>query len=256
MTEDDRLFEESLRKTTEKYSGQALDTALAEFCWREALVDDQQLAVSTLFRLQGEANVTSTALDDVLLTALSMNAADNTAVVLPRIGRADAPGSGTPERIAVQGVATRRIENCDNVVVVTADGNDTIAFVVARDALSLQTISGVDPALHLVAVDGDCTASGDAAPVSWTDAVAAGQVALAHELVGAATAMLQLARDHAVQRIQFGRPIASFQAVRHRLADALVMVEAAEAAVTAAWADPSPLAAALAKAIAGRAART
>src|SRR3954453_11810302 len=70
------------------------------------------------------------------------------------------------------------------------------------------------------------------------------------------SAMLQLARDHAVQRIQFGRPIASFQAVRHRLADALVQTEAAAAAATAAWADQSPLAAALAKAIAGRAACT
>src|SRR3954454_10263720 len=140
MTEDDRLFEESLRKTTEKYSGQALDTALAEFGWREALADDRQLAVLTLFRLQGEANVTSTALDDVLLTALSMDAADDTAVVLPRIGRVDAPGSGSPERIAVHGVATRRIENCDKFVVVTSEGNATTAVVVARDALSGRVI--------------------------------------------------------------------------------------------------------------------
>src|SRR3954468_23309881 len=102
MTEDDRLFEESLRKTTEKHSGQALDTALAEFGWRDALADDRQLAVSTLFRLQGEANVTSAALDDVLLSALGLAAADNTAVVLSRIGRADAPGSGAPGHIAVQ----------------------------------------------------------------------------------------------------------------------------------------------------------
>src|SRR3954447_18010685 len=161
MTEDDRLFEESLRKTTDKYSGQALDTALAEFGWREALADDRHLAVSTLFRLQGEANVTSTALDDVLLTALSMAAADDTAVVLPRIGRVDAPGSGSPERIAVHGVATRRIKNCDNVVVVTADGNDTIAFVIARDALTLQAIDGIDPELRLVAVDASNVAPRD-----------------------------------------------------------------------------------------------
>jgi alkylation response protein AidB-like acyl-CoA dehydrogenase len=68
--------------------------------------------------------------------------------------------------------------------------------------------------------------------------------------------MLQLARDHARERIQFGRPIAAFQAVRHRLAESLVAIEAAEAALGAAWDIGSPLDAALAKAIAGRSART
>ena len=67
--------------------------------------------------------------------------------------------------------------------------------------------------------------------------------------------MLQLARDHAVDRVQFDRPIAGFQAVRHRLAESLVAIEAADAAATAAWDDRSPLGAALAKAIAGRSAR-
>ena len=83
----------------------------------------------------------------------------------------------------------------------------------------------------------------------------AGQLALTHELIGASRAMLALARDHAVERIQFDQPIARFQAVRHRLADAFVAVESAATAVDAAWDDGSPLAAATAKAIAGRSAR-
>ena len=61
---------------------------------------------------------------------------------------------------------------------------------------------------------------------------------------------------HALERIQFGRPIGSFQAVRHRLAESLVALEAASAMLAAAWEDPSPLLAAVAKAVAGRAART
>ena len=68
--------------------------------------------------------------------------------------------------------------------------------------------------------------------------------------------MLDLARAHALERVQFGRPIARFQAVRHRLADALVAVEALDAALGAAWDEPNPMTAALAKAIAGRTART
>ena len=67
--------------------------------------------------------------------------------------------------------------------------------------------------------------------------------------------MLDLAREHAVERIQFGVPIASFQAVRHRLADSLVAVESARGALDAAWEAGSPFDAAVAKAIAGRSAR-
>ena len=41
--------------------------------------------------------------------------------------------------------------------------------------------------------------------------------------------MLSLARQHALDRVQFGKPIAGFQAVRHRLAETLVAIEGAEA---------------------------
>ena len=40
----------------------------------------------------------------------------------------------------------------------------------------------------------------------------------------------RLAREHALERVQFDRPIAGFQAVRHRLAEGLVAIEAADAA--------------------------
>ncbi len=57
--------------------------------------------------------------------------------------------------------------------------------------------------------------------------------------------------------MQFGRPIASFQAVRHRLAEALVAVEALDATLRRGRpTSRTPLTAALAKATAGRTART
>jgi alkylation response protein AidB-like acyl-CoA dehydrogenase len=68
--------------------------------------------------------------------------------------------------------------------------------------------------------------------------------------------MLALARQHALDRVQFGRPIASFQAVRHRLAETLVAIEGAEATLQAATNEPDDLASLLAKAAAGRAALT
>ena len=93
-------------------------------------------------------------------------------------------------------------------------------------------------------------------PGGWTAAVALGRLAVAHELVGASRQMLDLARTHALDRVQFGRPISGFQAVRHRLAETLVAIEMAEAVLEAAWLDGSPVTAAMAKAVAGRQART
>lgn len=75
-------------------------------------------------------------------------------------------------------------------------------------------------------------------------------------LVGSARAMLALARQHAVDRVQFGKPIASFQAVRHRLAETLVAIEGAEATLVLPGADSPDLTAMLAKAAAGKAALT
>ncbi|MEU1983004.1 acyl-CoA dehydrogenase family protein [Nocardia sp. NPDC019395] len=53
--------------------------------------------------------------------------------------------------------------------------------------------------------------------------------ALGWWLTGSARAMLGLARTHALEREQFGRPVAGFQAIRHRLAETLVAIEGAEA---------------------------
>jgi alkylation response protein AidB-like acyl-CoA dehydrogenase len=68
--------------------------------------------------------------------------------------------------------------------------------------------------------------------------------------------MLALARQHALDRVQFGRPIAGFQAIRHRLAETLVAIEGAEATLTLPGDDNPDLTALMAKAAAGKAALT
>ena len=88
--------------------------------------------------------------------------------------------------------------------------------------------------------------------------LAAGRRALGWWLVGTSRAMLSLARQHAVDRVQFGRRISSFQAIRHRLAETLVAIEGAEATlhIAAQPDEPDGLASLLAKAAAGQAALT
>ena len=86
--------------------------------------------------------------------------------------------------------------------------------------------------------------------------VAEARLAVGWWLVGSARAMLSLARQHALDRMQFGKPIASFQAVRHRLAETLVAIEGAEATLSLPGEDNPDLTALLAKAAAGKAALT
>ncbi|MET0728925.1 MAG: acyl-CoA dehydrogenase family protein [Acidimicrobiales bacterium] len=250
--EDRELFDRSLGHATATHTGEALDAALDELGWGDALALDPEAAVALLFEHQGFANATSTALDRVLTEALG---AEPDAMVLPALGRTDPPGNGA----TVHGLGTATLPRAKTAAVVTStDGAELCTLRVDAAELELRPVSGIDPELGLVEVTG--AAKGlEVTPLDpglWEAAVAAGQRALAHELVGASRAMLALARDHAVERIQFGVPIASFQAVRHRLADSFVAVEAADAALGAAWLDGSPLAAALAKAIAGRNGRT
>lgn len=69
-----------------------------------------------------------------------------------------------------------------------------------------------------------------------------GAIALAAEQLGVAQQCLDLTLAFTAQRVQFGRAIAGFQAVKHRCAQMLVLIEAARSAVygTAAVADSAP----------------
>ena len=79
-------------------------------------------------------------------------------------------------------------------------------------------------------------------------------VALAAEQVGGAQFCLEMAVQYAKDRVQFGRPIGSFQAIKHKCADMLLEVESAKsAAYYAGWCaselnDELPSVASLAKA--------
>jgi len=82
----------------------------------------------------------------------------------------------------------------------------------------------------LISVDGAATAG-----ITKTLQIAA--AALAAEQVGGAQRVLNNAVEYAKNRVQFGRPIGSFQAIKHKCADMLLEVESAKsAAYYAAWA--------------------
>jgi alkylation response protein AidB-like acyl-CoA dehydrogenase len=72
-------------------------------------------------------------------------------------------------------------------------------------------------------------------------------ILLAAEQVGTAARCLDLTVEYTKERVQFGRPIGSFQALKHRMADLYVAVQAARAVVNDAIDAPSATSAALAR---------
>ncbi len=264
--EDLELFERSLAHATASASGAALDAQLEALGWADALALDPQAAIDTLFTLQGANNSTSGALDRVLIDA-HFGPEDGEvghAIVLPSLGTGTPPAVLLGEQLRVDGLATASLSSSDLVVVVAevdshdeVEDGEIVAITVDKAQLATQPVRGMDPTLGLSRVHSDLVlpAGSVIAPVPWDAALARGRLALSHELVGASRAMLELARTHALERIQFGVPISSFQAVRHRLAEALVAVEAAAASCDGAWSNANPFTAMVAKATAGRSAR-
>ncbi len=240
----------------------ATDRVLAELGWLDMLREETDAAIEIVFRALGSTNCHATLLDDVVTHALALDAGPDIAALLPPFGRWHAPGRIEGERVSADGIMTDRATTAQHVLIVSASSDGLRAASVSADAMSLTAVRGIDPDAHVHGASVDATldatfdggSSIDAA--SWATAVALAQRALAYQIAGASRTMLDLARTHAVERVQFDRPIARFQAVRHRLAEALVATEALDAALISAADEPGPQTAALAKAIAGRTART
>jgi alkylation response protein AidB-like acyl-CoA dehydrogenase len=137
-------------------------------------------------------------------------------------------------------------------------------FAVQGDALgltrtALRTLDLTMPMTTLVLDEAPATligAGGGAGP-ALEAVLDRAMTALAAEQTGAARACLEASAAYARERVQFGRPIGSFQAVKHKCADMLVKVELAQAAATEAAraasgapdAPPLPVAAAVAHAV-------
>ncbi|WP_395309756.1 acyl-CoA dehydrogenase family protein [Mycobacterium sp. AMU20-3851] len=76
---------------------------------------------------------------------------------------------------------------------------------------------------------------------------------MAAEQIGAAARALDLTVAYTKDRVQFGRPIGSFQALKHRMADLYVKVQSARAVIYDAIAEPSATSASLARVFASEA---
>jgi len=260
--EDRALLEETVRSALAGADEDAaIDDVLAQLGWREMLADEPADAIDIVFTALGATHRTATALDDVLASALGAEPRTDLAVLLPRFATWLPPGRMDADGLHAEGLATARAATAGELLVVCGAESEPWVVTVATKEAEVVAVQGVDPesgfqSVRLVRAQGSGSAATRLPEAAWSAAVALGRRAAAHQIAGAARAMLSLARTHALEREQFGRRIAAFQAVRHRLAETLVAVEALEATLAAAREVPGPETAALASAQAGRTART
>ncbi len=169
-------------------------------------------------------------------------------------------GAWTPESVATKAQKTKGgftlsgrksavldAHVADFLLVAARLDENVVLFLVEKGAKGLviepmKTVDGTrriaNVTLDGVKVDAD-TVVGSATD-GWPtiaralDRAAAGQAA---EMVGGSTKVLEMSVEYARIRVQFGRPIGSFQAIKHKCADMMVLAESARsAAYYAAWA--------------------
>jgi alkylation response protein AidB-like acyl-CoA dehydrogenase len=120
-----------------------------------------------------------------------------------------------------------RREADDTRVVVAVDGDS--------DGVHRRQVHSMDPSrpLHHLSFHDARASTLGAADTPWDEivanALAVAEASLCSEMAGGARRCLEIAVAHAREREQFGRPIGSFQAVKHRCADMLVEIQLAEA---------------------------
>jgi hypothetical protein len=235
-----------------------LDAVLAGVGWLELLDEEPAAAIAVVFAALGATGAAATALDDVLASALGRKPRADLAVLLPGFAAWEPAGRIDTSELSAEGLATARADGAQEILIVGGSAEKPWVVAVPTTTAEVRAVHGIDPSAGLRAVRarGRAARVTDLDPAAWQRAVALGRRALAHQIAGASRAMLELARTHALERVQFGRPIARFQAVRHKLAEALVALEALESALGAASSEPNADTAALAKAVAGRTAHT
>lgn len=134
-----------------------------------------------------------------------------------------------------------------DVVVAAADGQ-----LSRWTRFSAQRVVTMDPTRRLARVQPEDTVTLGPDP-GLADTAA---ILLAAEQIGAAERCLELTVEYTKNRVQFGRPIGSFQALKHRMADLYVAIAAARAVVSDACNDPTGTNAALARLAASEALST
>ena len=132
-----------------------------------------------------------------------------------------------------------------DTALVAADSPEGLCLVLvdlAGDGVSREAVSSIDPSRPLAALrfegaPGERLGAAGEGPALVARTLDRAAALMAFEQLGSATRALEITREFVMGRYAFGRPIASFQAVKHRLADLWCEIELARSnCFWAAWA--------------------
>jgi alkylation response protein AidB-like acyl-CoA dehydrogenase len=118
-------------------------------------------------------------------------------------------------------------DTADGVVTVIGSTVELVARVDAAERVEWLDLTRRAFTIDLAARGPASSPNGVDVETGWRRAT----IAAAAEMVGVARWLLHASVEHAKERVQFGRPIGSFQAVQHKLADMALEVERATSAV-------------------------
>ncbi|SOD71796.1 acyl-CoA dehydrogenase-like protein [Jatrophihabitans sp. GAS493] len=270
---DDALMSEQLMSEQERGLFAELATELLSNAQAETLIEEivdsgmggqvwsDPLALAALFETHGRYLAASPLLD---YAALRPPAALAARLVLPGPGRMAAPARLDGDLVVVDGIVLAA-SAADAGASASASKSSGYALATRHDGVLLvggaglvRTPSpGFDPDLEVCTLRGSVERSAvtSVLDVDWDDLRTRLARALAFELLGIAAEATRRAVQHVGERQQFGRPLAAFQVVRHRLAEVeIARMGAWELASATDDTLPADTAVNLIKAAAGRAA--
>jgi alkylation response protein AidB-like acyl-CoA dehydrogenase len=257
LTDEQEMLAESIRELVGRRSGEdgIVSAQAGESVWRE-LVDFGVLEIgpseaelgtvdlALVARALGERLAAVPLVDTAALLLGAGAELEGTDVSSAALGLSEHERSFAPTRPStmlegdrVSGSKTSVVlaDTCALLALPAGTTDGAVLALVRPDApgVELELEPTLDPSLRpaTVRLDGAAPERVLGSTSSVDQVAASAAVLAAAEAVGAAASVLALARDYAAERRQFGHTIGSFQAVRHMLADMVVLTESSWSSV-------------------------